>query len=168
MKAPGNKDEILEMFRKGPAILDEALEGLSDKELDYIPTGGGWSIRQIVHHLTDGDDIWKYCIKMALGNEQSEFSLNWYKVFPQTEWADKWNYEKRPLDASLTLLKANRDHIIQLLEYASDGWSKSAGFRNREGEIERIPAGFIVEMQAQHIVHHVKRIKEIRKEFLHK
>jgi len=44
--------------------------------------------RQIVHHIADGDDLWKTYIKIALGNEQAEFTLAWYLAFPQTEWAN--------------------------------------------------------------------------------
>ena len=59
MKPPENKNEILELFKRGPGILENALAGLSDTELDYVSSNGGWSIRQIVHHLVDGDDLWK-------------------------------------------------------------------------------------------------------------
>ncbi len=164
MNAPENKKEILELFMRGPGILEDALSGLSDKELDYIPSNKGWSIRQIVHHLVDGDDLWKIYIKIALGNEQTEFSLQWYLALEQTEWANRWNYDKRPIGASLTLFKAIRDHILQLLEYSTDGWTKSARFKDSNGEIEVVPVGFVIQMQADHLVHHAKRISEIRKE----
>ena len=74
------------------------------------------------------------------------------------------NYEKRSIGESLTLLKAIRDHILQLLEYAPGSWTKSAKFRDSNGEIEEVPIGFVIQMQADHVVHHVKRISEIRKE----
>ena len=164
MKPPENKNEILELFKRGPAILENALSGLSDIELDYVSSNGGWSIRQIVHHLVDGDDLWKIYIKMALGNDQAEFNLKWYLALPQTEWANKWNYEKRSIDVSLTMFKAIRGHILQLLEYAPDGWIKSAQFRDSNGEIEVVPVGYVIQIQADHVVHHVKRISEIRKE----
>lgn len=164
MKPSENKNEILELFKRGPGILENALAGLIDTELDYVPSNEGWSIRQIVHHLVDGDDLWKMYIKIALGNEQAEFTLKWYLALPQTEWANKWSYEKRSIDASLNLFKAIRDHILQLLEYAPDGWTKSAQFRDSNGEIEVVPVGFVIQMQAEHVVHHVNRILEIRKE----
>ena len=164
MKPPENKNEILELFKQGPGILENALTGLSDTELDYFPSNGGWSIRQIVHHLVDGDDLWKMYIKIALGNEQAEFTLKWYLALPQTEWANRWSYDKRSIDVSLNLFKAIRGHILQLLEYAPDGWTKSAKFRDSNGEIEIVPVGFVIQMQADHVVHHVNRILEIRKE----
>ena len=73
MKPPENKNEILELFKRGPGILENALAGLSDTELDYVPSNGGWSIRQIVHHLVDGDDLWKMYIKIT-----ARFTYNKY------------------------------------------------------------------------------------------
>jgi uncharacterized damage-inducible protein DinB len=164
MEPPENQKEFLELFKQGPDILENALAGLSDKELDHPPSNGGWTIRQIVHHLVDGDDIWKNAVKMALGNEDADFSLEWYLAFPQTEWAKKWNYENRSIDISLTLFRANRKHIQQLLEYAHNGWKKSIRYRDPKGEIEVVTIEDVIQMQAEHVIHHVKRISEILKE----
>lgn len=164
MEPPENQKKIFELYKQGPSILENALAGLSDTELDYTPSNGGWSIRQIIHHLVDGDDLWKTCIKMALGNEQAEFTLKWYLAFPQTEWAKRWNYENRSIDISLILFRAIRNHILQLLEYVPDGWIKTFRYLEPDGKIELIPIGFVIEMQANHVEHHVKRILEIRQE----
>jgi len=164
MEPPENQKKILKLFKQGPSILENALEGLSDNELDYSPSNGGWTIRQIVHHIVDGDDLWKTCIKIALGNEQAEFTLQWYKALPQIEWAKRWSYENRSIEISTTLLKAIREHILQLLENVNDGWNKTVQFRNSDGEIEIVPVGVVIQMQADHVVHHVKRITTIRKE----
>lgn len=164
MQAPENIKETLEQFKQGPGNLEDAIAGLSDQELDYIPANGGWSIRQILHHITDGDDLWKIGIKMALGNDQAEFSLKWYLDFTQVEWSKKWNYESRPIDVSLNFLKATREHIVQLIEHSSGSWNKAVKLLDPNEKIETIPIGFIIKMQTDHLLHHVKRIKEIRQE----
>jgi len=146
---------------EGPAILERALKGLKEADLDTAPSKGGWTIRQIVHHIVDGDDIWKICIKQALGNDRSEFSLDWYRAFPQDTWADRWAYAQRPVDISLAMLKAIRDHVIQLLEHVPDGWDKTVRFREPNGDIEIVPVGFIIEMQANHVMHHLQQIESI-------
>lgn len=164
MEAPENRDEILDLFRKGPDTLENALAGMKGNELDYVSLNEGWSIRQIIHHIADGDDLWKTGIKAALGNEKAEFSLLWYLAIPQMEWARRWCYEKRSIAASLNLFKANREHILQLLEYVPEGWIKTIQYQEPDGMTELIPIGFVIEMQAKHAVHHIKRILEIRKE----
>jgi hypothetical protein len=62
------------------------------------------------------------------------------------------------------VLKAVRDHVVQLIEHVPDAWNKSVGLREPNGEIEIVPVGFVVQMQANHVEHHVKRILSIRGE----
>jgi hypothetical protein len=164
MKPPKDQNSVLARYMDGPALLERTLAGLQDADLDFTSSKGGWTIREIVHHIVDGDDIWKTCIKMALGNEQAEFTLGWYWAFSQDEWTEHWAYKLRSIDVSLGLLKANRSHVRQLLEQIPGGWNRAVAFRKHSGEIERWPLGFIVEMQADHVEHHVNRILSIRRE----
>jgi hypothetical protein len=164
MIAPQDQLGVIARFREGPALLEEAVMNLTDADLDANPSGGGWTIRQIVHHVVDGDDIWKLCIKMAVGNEQAEFALGWYQGMPQQVWGDRWAYSQRSLGASLSLLKASRTHILQLLESVPDAWDRAVVVRNADGELERVPVGFVVQMQSDHILLHIKRIRGILKE----
>ena len=100
---------------------------------------------------------------MALGNEQAEFSLDWYRALSQDTWAKRWAYAQRSIEESLALFKAIRNHVVQLLENVPDVWDRSVGFRKPNDEIERVPVGSIIEMQADHVVHHVKQIETIYK-----
>lgn len=165
MEAPENKNDLIEKFRSGPVKLERALAGISEDELDYMPTAGGWNIRQIVHHLADGDDLWKIAVKMALGNQNSEFSLAWYAAMPQTSWADCWHYEARYIGISLELLSASRKNILQLLEFDPDAWNKTVIFRKPDGGMETVPVGVVIQIQADHVMHHIQRITAIRSEY---
>lgn len=165
MEAPENKNELIEIFRSGPAELEHSLAGISEDELDYVPAAGGWNVRQIVHHLADGDDLWKIAIKMALGNTDPEFNLLWYAAMPQTSWADCWHYESRSIEISLELLSASRKNILQLLESDPDAWNKTVIFRKPDGGTETVPVGVVIRIQGEHVMHHIKRITEIRLEY---
>ncbi len=164
MKAPDDQDAVVARYVEGPALLERALAGIQDADLDAPPSQGGWTIREIVHHIVDGDDIWKLCIKMAMGNEQAEFALGWYWGMSQQTWGDRWAYGSRSLDASLSLLKATREHILQLLETVPQSWNRAVALRKRDGQIERVPVGFVIQMQADHVFHHIQRIRDILKE----
>jgi uncharacterized damage-inducible protein DinB len=164
MNAPEDRARELCRFREGPHLLEDAVTGLQDAQLDARPSGGGWSIREIVHHIADGDDIWKMGIKMAIGNERAEFALGWYSALPQLTWGERWAYGRRSVDASLSLLKASREHILQLLASVPDAWNRSLTFRTPKGEVELVPVGFIVKMQADHVEHHLERIRAILRE----
>jgi hypothetical protein len=164
MKATGDRATILAQFADGPAQLQTTIDGLSESDFDLGPCKGGWSIREIIHHLADGDDIWKLCIMMALGNEEAEFHLDWYWTMPQTDWSSSWAYAHRCVNTSMDLLKANRTHLLDLLAQRPDAWERSVGIRERDGKITRVSVGFVVEMQANHIFHHINRIHAIRQE----
>ena len=164
MNAPEDRDHALCQFREGPMLLEETVTRLHDCELDFKPSGGGWSIRQIVHHVVDGDDIWKLGIKMAMGNKQPEFSLGWYSSQTQDTWADRWAYCQRPIDTSLSLLRAIREHVFQLLESVPEAWHRAVVVRTPNGDPEEVPVGFVIKMQSDHLLHHIERIRAILRE----
>jgi uncharacterized damage-inducible protein DinB len=163
-----NPCTTLALYADGPAQLEAVLMGLTESDLNLAQTSDTWTIRQIVHHLADGDDIWKTCIKAALGNSEDLFSLQWYWDKPQTEWAENWKYANRRIELSLALLRANRHHIVELLQQTPDAWEKSIRLKWPEGEEERITIGEVLQMQASHVVGHINDIQMIRQAHLTK
>lgn len=155
-------DDILALYADGYAQLAAVLEGLTDAELNLALTPESWSIRQVVHHLADGDDIWKMCIKMALGNREGVFNLQWYWDKEQMEWSENWQYADRSIDSSLALLRANRRHIVDLVQPVSETWEMSVRCNQSDGKEERISIGDVLSMQARHIMVHVQDIQAIR------
>jgi hypothetical protein len=154
--------EILAQYADGPALLDSALSGLTETDLDLALSADSWSIRQIIHHLVDGDDIWKTCIKIALGNSDALFTLQWYTEKPQKEWSEYWAYASRGLESSLALFRANRRHIMNLLEHIPGACEKSVRLQ-RPGKPEvRITVFDILELHVQHLKDHTKDIQTIR------
>ena len=157
-----NPGATLARYADGPAQLEAALDGLTESDLNLAQTSDSWTIRQIVHHIADGDDIWKTCIKADLGNHEGLFSLQWYWDKPQTEWAANWKYANRRIEPSLALLRANRQHIVELVQQTHGAWEKSIRLKWPEGEEARITIGEVLEMQASHVVGHINDIRMIR------
>jgi hypothetical protein len=155
-------DAILARYADGPAQLEAAIAGLAEADLDLALSADTWTIRQLVHHVADGDDIWKVCIKAALGNSGGLFSLQWYWEVEQDTWAERWDYAGRAIEPSLALFRANRLHIVQLMERNPDGWDRHMRIQwpHQAGE-ERITVGDMIEMQANHVTHHVDGIRAI-------
>jgi uncharacterized damage-inducible protein DinB len=155
-----NPDTTLALYADGPATLEAVLNNLTESDLDLAQTSDSWTIRQIVHHIVDGDDIWKTCIKAALGNTQGLFSLQWYGDKSQIEWAENWKYSSRPIESSLALFRANRHHIVELVQQTPNAWEKSVRIKWPHGE-ERITIGDVLETQASHVVEHIADIQKI-------
>ena len=147
-----NPNATLAQYADGPAQLEAVLMGLTESDLNLAQTTDTWTIRQIVHHIADGDDIWKICIKAALGNTEGLFSLQWYWDRPQTEWAENWRYTHRPIEPSLALFRANRHHIVELVQQTPNAWEKSIRIKRPQRKEARITIGDVLEMQARHVV----------------
>ncbi len=157
-----DRDLTLARFLDGPAQLETVLARLASHQLDAPPTPPGWTIRQIAHHIVDGDDLWKTMIKAAIGQPETGATLQWYWAKAQDEWANDWAYEIRRLEEDLALFKANRAHVHQLLTTIPDAWRRSLLIHWTSQPPSRLSVGDIVRMQADHALDHVRAISEIR------
>lgn len=90
-------EDLLSEYLHAPEQIEAALHGLSEAQLDLSPHPGEWSIRQIVHHVVDGDDLWALILKQALGEAPQELNLQWYWEHPQENWGDWWAYARREI-----------------------------------------------------------------------
>jgi hypothetical protein len=157
-----DQDHILTRYAAGPAIVQAAIQGLDDQQLDLTLTPESWSIRQLVHHITDGDYLWKEFLLRAAGKQESEFSLAWYWCLPQDEWVKRWSYAGRKVGHSLELFQANRLHTLELLEQVPELWEKCLLIPTHQGNQERASVAEVVEMQSRHVEGHVEDIRQIR------
>ena len=156
------REAIIASYACGPDQLEAAISGLAEGGLEAAEGDGAWTIRQILHHVADGDDIWKGFIKRATGNPGGKFDLQWYWDRPQDEWVQSWAYASREIEPSLALFRANRAHIVQLLESLPSAWEQSLWVRWPNGEEQQVSVAWVVEMQARHVSGHVDDIRRTR------
>ncbi len=157
-----NKPQILADYATGPDLVTKALQGLSDEQLDLKIGEQSWTIRQLVHHITDGDYLWKEFLLRAVGEPEQEFSLEWYWCLPQDDWVKRWSYAGREVQHSLELFRANRQHTLELLRHLPALWEKCLYIPTKQGGQEKVSVGEVVEMQAGHVMGHVEDIRNIR------
>ena len=157
-----NPNVILARYANGPVQLESAVAGLTETELNMAEAADTWTIRQIVHHIVDGDDVWKICLKAALGNHEGVFSLQWYWDKPQTEWAENWAYASRAIGPSLAMFRASRCHVVELVQRVPNAWEQSIRLKTPQQADEPITVGDIIEMQANHAMEHIDDIWIIR------
>ena len=156
---------LLAQYTNGPSLLDSALEGLRETDLDLALSADSWTIRQIVHHIADGDDLWKTCIKIALGNSDALFSLQWLTIKTQMEWSESWAYSRRGIESSLALYRANRNHIVDLLEHNPGACEKTIRFQPSERPEMCITVLDVIELHVTHLAEHIESIQAIRKAY---
>jgi uncharacterized damage-inducible protein DinB len=155
-----SNEEILAQYVSGPDDLERALEGLDESDLDAAREPGKWTIRQIVHHIVDGDDIWKACLKAALGNPGCVYHFDWYDQEP---WVERLDYAGRAVGASLALFRANREHTVSLLRHLPDAWGRYAVVTwGHIPDGRRLTVSDMICTQTIHVPWHIDQIRATR------
>ena len=91
----------IEDLIQAPAALRAAIAGLNDEQLDTPYRDGGWTVRQLVHHLPDGHMHAYVRMKFALTEEQPAV-----KGYDEVKYAELPDYRLTPVEVSLALLDA--------------------------------------------------------------
>jgi uncharacterized damage-inducible protein DinB len=58
-KQTSSREKTMARYADGPKQLEAAIAGLPEVNLDIAERDGTWTIRQILHHIADGDDLWR-------------------------------------------------------------------------------------------------------------
>ncbi|PZD97312.1 putative metal-dependent hydrolase [Paenibacillus sambharensis] len=94
---------------KTPAMLREVVGQLNDAELDTPYRAGGWTVRQVVHHIADNNMNAYFRFKRALTEDCPHVSS-----YQQDKWAALADY-MMPVDCSLSLIDAIYSRFVALL-----------------------------------------------------
>ncbi len=115
-----DRDALIEQYRSGAAAVDAALEGITEAELDRSPPDGGWTARQVVHHLADSETMAYTRIRRLVADDDPQL-----QGYDEPAWADRLHYD-RPIDEALAVLSAVRAASLSLMEHLTpDEWSRS-------------------------------------------
>lgn len=156
------KEQLVKEFSDGIHHLDEALKGLSESDLDLSRAQDKWTIREIVHHISEAEDIWKIAFKAALGNPGCTFNFNWY--IANNKCSEPLMYNIRPINDAVELFRICRKQVLELINLVDNAWEKYAYIEHESmPEKLKFSAEKIIQWQVQHLDIHISQIKETRK-----
>jgi hypothetical protein len=138
-----------------PAALRAAVANFSDREFETPYRPGGWTVRQVVHHVPDSH-MNAYCrFKFALTENNPTI-----KPYNEADWARVADTARTPPHVSLSLLEALHHRWVILLESldASD-FARPLQHPEHGG----ITLGWLLQMYAWHGRHHTAHITSLRK-----
>jgi len=104
----------IQTLRLLPERLRAAVSGLTDQQIDTPYRAGGWTVRQVVHHLADSHANAHMRFKLALTEDCPTI-----KPYDEVVWANLAD-SRLPVDVSLVLVEALHIRWVSLLESLSD------------------------------------------------
>ena len=142
----------LESIRSLPQRLRALTENLNEKQVDLPYRPGGWTIRQLVHHIADSHMNSLIRFKLALTEENPTI-----KPYDQDGWANLRDTAETPISVSLQLIEALHTRWTNLLEgFTPDDWQRAAF----HPEMKRlISLNEFLALYAWHCEHHLEHIR---------
>src|ERR1700688_4681658 len=99
--SPATRDGYMETIAAAPARLRDAVRGITAKQIDTPYREGGWTVRQVVHHIPDSHMNAYIRFKMALTETEPVI-----KPYDEAAWAQLRDTADTPIETSLALLAA--------------------------------------------------------------
>lgn len=156
-----NWQEILEAYTRGPELLAQILEDIPEKFLGLALNEENWSIREIIHHIVEGDNLFIPFIKQALGGLGGEYQMGWYFEKSQIEWGNYWGFERRSIKTALDLFSANREHTCTILAGVDTPWEYKLSITWPDQSPTEYNIPDIMEIQIHHLNQHLGEIQDI-------
>jgi uncharacterized damage-inducible protein DinB len=137
------------------AAVRASVSGLTEGQLDTPYRPGGWTVRQVVHHLPDSHMNSYVRFRLALTEEEPAI-----KTYREDRWAELPDARGGPIEASLALLEALHQRWTLLLRSLAEAdWARTF----RHPELGLMTLERTVALYAWHGRHHVAQIAALRR-----
>jgi len=152
-QSDAERHAAIDAIAEAPRKLRAAISGLTGEQLDTPYRPGGWSVRQVVHHLPDSHMNSYVRFKLALTENEPTI-----KPYNEALWAELAD-GKAPVEPSLLLLEnLHKRWLVLLRALAASDWNRR--FRHPEHGLLTLDEN--LQMYAWHGRHHVAHITSLR------
>ena len=151
--APAQRAEFLGQIEALPQLLRRAVAGLDETQIDTPYRPGGWTVRQVVHHVPESHMNAYVRCKLALTEDVPTI-----KPYDQTRWSETPDV-RGPIDVSLALLDALHRKWMLVLRGMSPG-QFARQLNHPENGMMSLDS--VVAMYAWHGRHHTAHVTTLR------
>jgi hypothetical protein len=146
---------IIDDYLAGPALLRQAVAGMTQEQLTARPVPGKWSALEVICHLADFEIIGADRIKRVIAEVEPTLFGGDEKVF-----AARLAYHQRNAEEEILLMELLRKQVARILRTL-----KPADFQRRgiHSEVGPMTLTELVEGRTGHLRHHLQFIEEKRK-----
>lgn len=156
-KPPSESDRqrLIADIEQAPRALRAAVAGLTAQQMETPYREGGWTVRQVVHHVPESHMNAYIRFKLALTEDEPTI-----KPYMEDRWAQLDDVRSTPPEVSLALLDNLHDRWVRVLRaIRPEEWKRTF----RHPELGVVPLEKNLALYSWHGQHHVAHITELRK-----
>ena len=150
---PVERAAALDVLAACPAALRAAVAGLTDAQLDTPYRPGGWTVRQVVHHMPESHLNAYTRFKLGLTEEEPLV-----RTYEEQLWAEQPEVRTAPVELSLRLLEALHERwLLALRALSAEAWQRTI----RHPQWGTATLDGLLAMYAWHSRHHVAHVTRL-------
>jgi hypothetical protein len=144
---------LLDRYRDGAAAFAAAVSDVAPPELDAHPFDGEWSIREIAHHLADGELTSAVRLRRLIAEDDAAIL-----GYDERSFTDRLHATRRSIGPSVEAAAAARASTLTILECLTDEEWKRTGTHSESGPygVERW-----LEIYAAHPWEHADQVRRV-------
>jgi uncharacterized damage-inducible protein DinB len=152
--SPDERRSAIAAIASTPADLRAAVRDLTETQLDTPYRPGGWTVRQVVHHVPDSHSNAYTRFKLALTE-----NVPTIKPYDENAWVQLADTRTTPIETSLVMVDALHDRWVRLLEsIAPNDFART--LNHPENGIMNLDQ--LLALYAWHGRHHVAHVTSLR------
>jgi hypothetical protein len=152
---PDKRAKSIAAIREAPALMRAAVQGLSDAQVDTPYREGGWTPRQIAHHVAESH--MNAYIRFKLAITESNPTI---KPYDENLWAKTPDVAREPAATSVALLEALHRRWVTLLEaMRPEDFARTVFHPEHKRELS---LDWMLQLYSWHGKHHASHITHLR------
>jgi uncharacterized damage-inducible protein DinB len=150
-----DRNELIKQIEEAPRKLADAVAGLSDSQLDTPYRDGGWTVRQVVHHLADSHMNAYIRIRLAVTEDNPTV-----KPYNEKRWSELVDSRTAPIALSMAIVQAlHARWVMMMRSFSSEDFVRPL----QHPEAGRMDVDRLLQLYAWHGRHHVAHVEELRR-----
>ena len=151
---PEERKRLIDVIEEHPERMRASVSGLDDQQLDTPYREGGWTVRQVVHHVVDSHLNAYVRFKLAVTEDSPTI-----RTYDEKEWATLPDACEAPVQVSLDLLAALHRRWVDFLRALTP-----EDFRRSfvHPEMGALHVDALLEIYGWHGPHHVAHVTRLR------
>jgi DinB superfamily len=122
------RQELIARYEEGPDVVVSVVRELSEADLDRPAPDGGWTAREIVHHLADSEMTSAIRLRRLLAEHEPTI-----QGYDEEAFARRLRYASRAVEPSLAAFRGARESTATLLRELGDEDFGRAGTHDESG-----------------------------------